>query len=117
MVGVGLEARQSLTDDLVGDALHALAGDSETPGDHRALSRPVAAIHPEHEGLEDLMDSVPREIGNSATDYLPSLRCFLLYFEDEVAAIPGEGKWKSPLCKRVDPFCNVPQIVGCAGWC
>ena len=35
MIGVGFKARELFGDDLVGDALDALAGDSETPGDHR----------------------------------------------------------------------------------
>jgi hypothetical protein len=47
MVGVGLEAGEAVGDDRVGDALDALASESETPGDHRD-AEPAGRGDPHH---------------------------------------------------------------------
>ena len=47
MVGVGFEGREALGDDRVGDALDALASESETPGDHRD-AEPAGRGDPHH---------------------------------------------------------------------
>src|ERR1700735_3403379 len=47
MIGVGLKCRELVGDDRVGDALDALTGESETPGDHRD-AEPAGRSDPHH---------------------------------------------------------------------